>query len=136
MHWTNRLTQRKSARMSTQSPLARVARTPAPPYYAVTTTTELTEAFDRAEYMRIGAELYAQAREIGSFLGLEAFYDGASSIAVSYWADLDAVERWRRHPAHAVAKAHAKGGWFGPTITRIARVESAYGFNLPERRKA
>jgi heme-degrading monooxygenase HmoA len=112
-------------------PLARVSRTPAPPYYAVTTTAELSPAFDRAEHMRLGAELYVHAREIGGFLGLEAFYEGNASIAVSYWTDLEAIGRWRRHPAHERAKALAKGGWFGPTITRIARVEAAYGFHLP-----
>jgi len=123
------------ARMSNESSRARVARTPEPPYYLVTTTAELSETFDRAEHIRLGAELYAQARESGGFLGLEAFYDGNASIAVSYWTDLDAIDRWRRHVAHGAAKARAEGGWFGPTITRIARVEAAYGFNLPERRK-
>lgn len=116
--------------MSDPNPGARVCRTPAAPYYSVTTTTEVTDAFDREAHMRIGMSLYRHAQEIGGFLGLEAFYDGNASIAVSYWTDLEAIERWRRHPAHGRAKDKAKGGWFGPTITRIARVEADYGFNL------
>lgn len=86
--------------------LARVAGTPAPPYYAVTTTTELGPAYDREEYLRLGSTLYE--------------------------TDLDAIREWRVHPLHSAAKARAKAGWFGPTITRIARVEADYGFNLPE----
>lgn len=116
--------------MSSGNPAARVARTPKPPYYAVTTTTETAPAFDKEAHMRLGGELYMLAREIDGFLGLEAFYEGGASIAVSYWRDLDAMERWRRHPAHGRAKAIAKASWFGPTITRIARVEADYGFNL------
>ncbi|HEX7037919.1 MAG TPA: antibiotic biosynthesis monooxygenase [Pseudomonadales bacterium] len=110
--------------------LARVARTPAPPYYAVTTTTELGPAYDREEYLRLGSTLYEQARELPGFLGLEVFFQGNASIAVSYWTDLDAIGAWRVHPLHSAAKARAKAGWFGPTITRIARVEADYGFNL------
>jgi len=110
--------------------LARVARTPRPPYYAVTTTTEFKPEFDKYEHARLGLELYQRAHEIDGFLGLEAFFESGSSIAVSYWTDLDAIERWRKHPVHGRAKGIAKARWFGPTITRIARVESDYGFNL------
>jgi len=110
--------------------LARVARTPPPPYYAVTTVTELGPAFDAEAYMKLGVELYPRASEDDGFLGLEAFFDGGASIAVSYWRDLEAVERWRRDPRHEAAKARAKSEWFGATITRVSRVEADYGFNL------
>ena len=69
-------------------------------------------------------------------MGLEVFFQGNASIAVSYWTDLGAIERWRRHPLHSVAKARAKTEWFGATMTRIARVESDYGFNLADRSTA
>lgn len=108
----------------------RVVRTPEPPYYSVTTTAELGAEFDQSEHMRRGMELYRHARAIDGFIGLEAFYDGNASIAVSYWRDLQAIQIWSRHPAHLEAKAIARDRWFGATITRIARVERDYGFNL------
>ncbi|MDO8378208.1 antibiotic biosynthesis monooxygenase [Phenylobacterium sp.] len=108
----------------------RVAATPPPPYYAVTTTTQLSAAFDEQAYFSLGARLYRKAQEIPGFLGLEAFFEGGASIAVSYWASLEAIELWRNHPLHGQAKHLAKSAWFGPTITRIARVEADYGFNL------
>jgi heme-degrading monooxygenase HmoA len=114
----------------TRNALARVARTPRPPYYAVTTTTELKPEYDKDEHVRLATELYRDAQIIGGFLGLEAFFEGNASIAVSYWTDLDAIERWRKHPLHGRAKAKAKAAWFGATVTRIARVETDYGFNL------
>ena len=110
--------------------LARVARTPAPPYYAVTTVTELGPGYDGEAHRRLGQQLYAHAMTLGGFLGLEAFFDGDGSIAVSYWESLEAIERWRTDPRHGAAKHVAKTEWFGPTITRIARVDADYGFNL------
>jgi len=110
--------------------LARVARTPRPPYYAVTTTTEFRPEHDQREYVRLGTELYREAEAIGGFLGLEGFFDGNASVAISYWESFEAIERWRRHSLHGKAKGLAKASWFGPTITRIARVERDYGFNL------
>lgn len=116
--------------MSRQLSLARVARTPPPPYYAVTTTTELGPGFEAEAYMALGRELHGRAHEIGGFLGLEAFFEDGASIAVSYWESLEAIERWRNDPRHGAAKHAAKTRWFGATMTRIARVEADYGFNL------
>jgi heme-degrading monooxygenase HmoA len=116
--------------MSSSSSAARVARTPRPPYYAVTTTTELLPAYDKAAHVGLATELYGHAQKIGGFYGLEAFFENGASIAVSYWDSLEAIERWRTHPVHGRAKSIAKSKWFGRTITRIARVEADYGFNL------
>lgn len=116
--------------MPRQPTLARVARTPEPPYYAVTTVTELAPGFDSEAHRRLGQQLYVHAQELGGFLGLEVFFEADASIAVSYWESLEAIERWRSDPRHGAAKRVAKAEWFGPTITRIARVEADYGFNL------
>ena len=116
--------------MTEHSPTARVVRTPRPPYYAVTTTTELGSAYDGEAHRRLGRQLYQRASTLGGFLGLEAFFDDGASIAVSYWDSLEAIERWRNDPPHGAAKHLAKAQWFGATITRIARVEADYGFNL------
>ena len=110
--------------------MARVVRTPTPPYYAVTTTTELGPNYDGDAHRTLAMRLYARASALGGFLGLEAFFDGDASIAVSYWESLEAIERWRNDAPHGAAKRVAKAEWFGATITRIARVEADYGFNL------
>ncbi|MDO8289356.1 MAG: antibiotic biosynthesis monooxygenase [Parvibaculum sp.] len=116
--------------MSDKKRAMRVARTPKPPYYSVTTSAELDPSFDDAAHYALGLALYAHAMEIGGFLGLEACNENGGSIAVSYWESLEAIECWRQHPEHMKAKARGKSGWFGATITRIARVEADYGFNL------
>ena len=110
--------------------LARLARTPRPPYFAAITTAELSAAYDRQGHFELGATLHADAHEIGGFLGLEVFFDGNASVAISYWESLEAIERWRTHARHLRAKGLAKSAWFGPCITRIARIDDDYGFNL------
>lgn len=126
----SRSLQIESKLMTNKISQARVARTPSPPYYMVTTTTELLPGYDRQMHLDIGIELHSQAHEAGGFLGLEVFTENGASIAASYWESAEAIEKWRKHSAHEHAKALAKKSWFGRTITRIARVESDYGFNL------
>ncbi|MBX3494463.1 MAG: antibiotic biosynthesis monooxygenase [Parvibaculum sp.] len=116
--------------MTRSTSVAHVARTPEPPYYSVTTTAELDPGFDEAAYFKLATELYGRAGEIGGFLGLEAFFQDGASVAITYWESLEAIQRWRDDPRHMTAKHKAKTLWFGPTITRIARVERDYGFNL------
>ncbi len=116
--------------VKTSNLMARVLRTPEPPYYSVATTTEFKEAYNKQEHIQFSIELYKHAKEIDGFLGMEAFFDGNASTAVSYWKDLQSIEIWRKHPQHNIAKAKARKEWFGPTITRIALIERDYGFNL------
>ena len=111
--------------------LNRIAATPRPPYYAAITTTQLASEFDPQAYRELGIRLIEIAKTVDGFLGLEVFFDGAASVALSYWKSLEAIEAWRRHPLHVVAKDRAKSSWFGPGITRIARIERDYGFNFP-----
>jgi heme-degrading monooxygenase HmoA len=112
---------------------SRIASTPRPPYYAAITTAELAAEphYDAQAHRALGMELLRLAKQVDGFLGLEVLFDGACSVALSYWTTLEAIEAWREHPVHRVAKNQGKGGWFGPCITRIARIESDYGFNLP-----
>lgn len=116
--------------MSSSETQTRIVRTPRPPYYVVTTTTELLPGYDQQKHFEIGGRLYAEAQSLGGFLGLDLFFSDGASIAASYWEDMEAVCRWRDRKTHQEAKLLAKSRWFGATITRIAKVEKDYGFNL------
>jgi heme-degrading monooxygenase HmoA len=109
----------------------RIAVTPQPPYYAAITTAQLASAFEPQAYRELGLKLVDSVQSIDGFLGLEVFFDGRASVALSYWRSLEAIDAWRRHPLHTIAKGRARSSWFGPCITRIARIEHDYGFNLP-----
>jgi heme-degrading monooxygenase HmoA len=112
---------------------SRIAATPRPPYYAAITTAELAPEpqYDSEAHRALGIELFKSAQRLDGFLGLEVFFDGAASVALSYWKTMESIDAWRNDPVHRVAKQMGKSAWFGPCITRIARIESDYGFNLP-----
>lgn len=116
--------------MSSRETTSKIVRTPEPPYYVVTTTTELLPGYDQQAHFDMGGKLYAEASELGGFLGLDLFFGDKTSIAASYWQNIDTVKRWGDHESHRKAKLLGKSKWFGATITRIARVERDYGFNL------
>ncbi len=101
-----------------------VATTPQPPYYAVVAPAQLSA--DVQGYPQMALRLMEVAREVDGFLGIESCIHGHFTIAVSYWRSLEAIEAWRRHSQHLLAKELGKTRWFESYVTRIARVERAY----------
>ncbi|MDF3867436.1 antibiotic biosynthesis monooxygenase [Pseudomonas denitrificans (nom. rej.)] len=104
-----------------------IARTPQPPYYAVTFTslrTELDEGYGAtAERM---LELAAQQ---DGFLGVESARgaDGLG-LTVSYWRDEAAILQWKQQTEHRMAQQAGRRDWYSVFRVRISRVEREYGF--------
>jgi len=104
--------------------MLQIAKTPTPPYYAVIAPAVL--AGDTNGYPEMAMQLMEVAREIEGFLGIESCFQGNFTLAVSYWRSLEAIEAWRQHARHRVAKHTGKTRWFAAYFTRIARVERDY----------
>lgn len=102
----------------------KIAKTPAPPYYAVIAPAVLAD--DVTGYPEMALRLMETAREVEGFLGIESCIHGNFTLAVSYWRSLEAIDAWRRHARHRVAKENGKARWFAEYFTRIARVERDY----------
>jgi heme-degrading monooxygenase HmoA len=103
------------------------ARTPEPPYYAVIFTSTRTEVEEGYAAM---ADLMASlGSQQPGFLGLESARgaDGLG-ITVSYWESEEAIANWKRHDEHRVAQATGIKTWYSEYVTRVAKVERAYGF--------
>ena len=79
-----------------------VVDAPAPPYYAVIAPAELHD--DVRGYPELAAKLLELAREQPGFLGIEAAAQRGFALAVSYWSSREAIESWRNHAMHVVAK--------------------------------
>jgi heme-degrading monooxygenase HmoA len=110
--------------MSTTSVLA---RTPAPPYYAVIFTSRRTEG-DHG-YGAMARKMEELGSSYDGFLGLESVRgaDG-TGITVSYWRDEAAILAWKRDIEHQQAQRGGRETWYEACEVRIARVERAYGF--------
>lgn len=107
--------------------MLKIAATPQPPYYAVIAPAELAADLEDIEgYPQMALKLMQTATEIDGFLGIESCFHGNFTLAVSYWASLEAIEAWRNHARHRLAKEMGKTKWFERYFTRIAKVELQY----------
>ncbi len=110
---------------------------PEPPYYAVVFTSlrraEEPEE-ESAAYARTAAEMERLARSQPGFLGIESVRDGRGvGITVSYWSSLEAIDGWRKHGDHRMAKRAGRAGWYAAYTLRICRVETVSTFHASER---
>ena len=103
-----------------------IARTPAPPYYAVIFTSLRTEA--ERGYRRMAERMVELAAQQPGFLGVESARDaGGLGITVSYWESEEAIARWKANAEHRVAQEAGRKIWYSDYQLRVARVEREYG---------
>lgn len=110
--------------MSTGSQLA---RTPAPPYFAVIFTSKRTDG-DRG-YGAMAEKMVDLGSRYPGFLGIESARgpDGVG-ITVSYWRDEASILSWKRDTEHQKAQHGGRSTWYSAYEVRVAKVERAYGF--------
>ncbi len=106
---------------------ASIARTPAPPYYAVIFTSQRTEG-DRG-YAAMSQRMADLGPRYDGFLGIESVRgtDGIG-ITVSYWRDEASILAWKRDTEHEKAQRTGQQTWYERYQVRVAKVECAYGF--------
>ena len=101
-----------------------IAKTPAPPYFAVIFTSTRTDGDngygDAANHM-----LELAAKQPG-FLGFETARQEIG-ISVSYWASLEAIKAWKENAQHRETQKKAQA-WYSSFRVRVCRVEREYGF--------
>lgn len=103
-----------------------IARTPAPPYYAVIFTSRRS-AGDHG-YDAMATRMVELGASYDGFLGIESVRgaDGVG-ITVSYWRDEASILAWKRDPEHQKAQRGGQEAWYAHYEVRIAKVERAYG---------
>lgn len=103
-----------------------IARTPAPPYYAVIFTS--TRTGEDSGYEAMSDAMVALAATQPGFLGIESARDSIG-ITISYWDNLEAIAAWKQNSAHLVAQQRGRDIWYEAFKTRICRVERDYAYN-------
>ena len=103
-----------------------IARTPAPPYYAVIFTSRRTEG-DHG-YGAMADRMVELGSGSDGFLGIESARsaDGLG-ITVSYWRDEASIAAWKRDAEHQRAQRGGQQTWYADYEVRVAKVERAYG---------
>lgn len=95
------------------------------PYYAVIFTSIRTEV-DQG-YAVMAQRMEELAKTQPGFLGVESARNDIG-ITVSYWKDLESIQRWKAHAEHQVAQGLGKSKWYESYRVRICRVEKEYQF--------
>jgi heme-degrading monooxygenase HmoA len=102
-----------------------IAKTPAPPYYAVIFTSQKSE--DDGGYSQMAQRMVELAGLADGFLGMETARN-ETGITVSYWRDLESIKKWKENAEHLVAQKLGREKWYTNYKTRICKVERDYEF--------
>jgi len=94
---------------------------PEPPYYAALFTSVRTEG-DHG-YAEMAERMVELVEKQEGFLGMESVREGRVGITVSYWASLEAIEKWRQNAEHRRAQQMGREKWYREYRLRVARVE-------------
>lgn len=103
---------------------------PKPPYYAVifTSRRKNDEEEDNA-YTEMAKRMTDLAINSPGFIGIDSVR-GTKSITVTYWRDLDSINRWRENSDHEMAREIGYSRWYKSVTTRIAVVEKDFSFDF------
>lgn len=101
-----------------------IAKTPAPPYYAVIFTSHRTEGDNG--YSEMATRMVALASRQPGFLGIESAREEIG-ITVSYWSDIESIKKWKENLQHQEAQRLGHEKWYSAFKTRVCRIERDYG---------
>jgi heme-degrading monooxygenase HmoA len=102
-----------------------IANTPQPPYYAVIFTSVRTVVDEG--YSETAERMLDLAKQMPGYLGEESTRNDIG-ITVSYWASLEDISNWKKHPEHQLAQQNGREKWYSAYKTRICKVERDYEF--------
>ena len=102
-----------------------IADTPDPPYYAVIFTSVRTP--EDNGYALMSAKMVELASKQEGFPRVESARENLG-ITVSYWRDLEFIQKWKENPEHKLARKKGRESWYGSFTARISKVESYYQF--------
>lgn len=102
-----------------------IAKTPAPPYYAVIFTSVRTDTEDG--YASMAELMMRLAPEQPGYLGVEHAREELG-LTVSYWRDEASIAAWKANAEHQLAQRQGREKWYAAFALRVAKVERAYGF--------
>ena len=101
-----------------------IADTPKPPYYAVIFTSLRTDGDNG--YGQMADRMVELASKQPGFLGVESAREDIG-ITVSYWSDLESIQKWKANVEHQEAQKLGHEKWYSSFKTRISKVERDYG---------
>ena len=75
-----------------------------------------------AKYSQMAQQLRQKALEQYGCLKFESFQENTQEIALSYWADLESIRRWRQDSEHQIAQKFGRERWYKTYSVEICEV--------------
>lgn len=97
---------------------------PPTPYYAVIFVSRRSDHLDG--YPEMDEKTTELAMQQEGFLGYENIKSGNEGIFISYWASMESIDAWRKHPVHLEAKEKGKSMWYDRYLSQICLVQSSH----------
>lgn len=108
------------------------AKTPQPPYYVVTFSSQRTEGQNEA-YWETGDAMVELAKQQPGYLGFESVRAANGfGITNSYWKDEVSILAWKAQIDHMEAQRRGRVDWYSHYEIRVGLVQRAYGFSAVE----
>lgn len=98
---------------------------PVKDYYAVIFSSNKSETLEG--YKEMDDAMMALAQQQEGFLGYESVANGTVGIFISYWQNLESIDKWRKNNEHGKAKAHATN-WYARYLSQICKEEQSHLF--------
>lgn len=96
------------------------------PYYAVIFRSERWA--ENEEYNELATLLEELAKKQPGYLDFVSG-SGLQNISISYWENLEAVNRWKNNATHQLAMKKGKDEWYKFYAVEIAKIERAYSWH-------
>lgn len=100
-----------------------------PPYWAVIFTSERTD--ENEGYFEMAEKMEKLAKKQEGYLAFESARE-KTGISVSYWKDLESIQKWKQNMEHVEAQQKGRSKWYKNYTVRIAKIERDYFFEKPE----
>ena len=95
-------------------------------YYAVIFCS--TRSTDLEGYATMDEKTIEKVKTLDGFLGYENIKNGDDGIFISYWRDMDSIEKWKHDAMHKEAKQYGYSKWYTRILTQICKVELSNEF--------
>ena len=99
---------------------------PKAPFFAVIFVSQKTT--DLEGYEEMDNLLMEESHKQKGFLGYSSVSNTDGGIFISYWQSEEAIEKWRKHTDHQVAKRKAPEQWYRYYLTIITEIKSIREF--------
>ncbi len=96
-------------------------------FYAVIFSS--TKSDDLEGYPEMDEITMKLAQEQDGFLGYESLTNSDKTIFISYWESITAIEAWRTHTTHRLAKSQAQK-WYKRYLSQICLVQSSHLYEI------